>query len=259
VSTPAIRARGREPSPVGLVLQAWRGHRRMSQLHLSAAAGVTPRHVSFVETGRAQPSHEMLHALADALDMPLRDRNDLFLAAGFAPPYRTLDLDDTEAAEVTAAIERILASHEPFPAVVMDRHWNLLRVNGGADQLFGSMLDMSAIEQPANVLRLLFSDDHLRPHVENWSELAPALLTRARRESIGGVPDPQLRSLLDTLEAQLHPNDAPLLGPRRPVIDVAFRVGGQTRRYFSTVTTLGTATDITLQEIRIELFHPNRC
>src|SRR5688572_11794956 len=131
----------RAPSPVGQVLQTWRRHRRMSQLDLASVTGVTPRHVSFVETGRSRPSRTMLDTLADALDMPLRDRNDLSLAAGYAPPYRELGLDDPELAVAVVALERILASHEPLPAVVMDRHWNLVRVNDGARALFGSMLD----------------------------------------------------------------------------------------------------------------------
>jgi transcriptional regulator with XRE-family HTH domain len=251
-------AHDRPTSPVGSVLKLWRGHRRMSQLDLSARSGVTARHVSFVETGRAQPSRQLLDRLADALDIPLRDRNDLFLAAGFAAPYRALGLDDDELAVVTGAIDRILAGHEPFPAVVMDRHWNLLRTNHGADQLFGAMLDLSAVDPPANVLELLLSDRHLRPHVANWSRLAPALVARARREAVGGVPDARLSSLIGRFEAQLREQGiAAAPSYPGPVVDVAFIVEGTVRRYFSTITTLGTATDITLQEIRIELFHPH--
>ena len=226
----------------------------MSQLDLSSVSGVTPRHVSFVETGRSAPSRELLHTLAEALEMPLRDRNRLFLAAGYAPPYRALDLDDEEAAEVVAAFDRILAGHEPHPGVVMDRHWNLVRSNRGAARLFGSLLDLAVVEQPPNVLRLVFGP--LRPHIVNWSELAPALLARARREAVGGVPHPELVSLIEELARLLDD------GPTRPagtgpVIDVAFRLGPEVHRYFSTVTTLGTAADVGLQELRIELFHPH--
>ena len=230
----------------------------MSQLGLSAVSGVTARHVSFVETGRAQPSRELLDRLADALDMPLRDRNDLFLAAGYAPPYRTSSLDDAEAEMVTAAIDRILASHEPHPGVVMDRHWNLLRTNHAADELFGAMLDLDGKDSPVNVLELIFSSDHLRPHVANWETLAPALLARARREAVGGVPDAELGSMIERFDAQLRLEQ--LTSPpahHGPILDVAFHANGSVRRYFSTITTLGTATDVTLQEIRIELFHPS--
>jgi transcriptional regulator with XRE-family HTH domain len=226
----------------------------MSQLDLSAASGVTPRHVSFVETGRSSPSRELLHVLAEALQMPLRDRNDLFLAAGYAPPHRHLDLDDAELREVLAAFERILSSHEPLPGVVMDRHWNIVRANDGAQQLFGALLDLPQVEQPANVLRLVFGP--LRERIANWSELAPALLARARRESVGGVPDPTLQAMLDELSERLDADGHPPL-TQGPVIDVEFRLDGKVQRYFSTVTTLGTAADVGLQELRAELFHPH--
>jgi transcriptional regulator with XRE-family HTH domain len=229
----------------------------MSQLDLSAAAGVTPRHVSFVETGRSSPSRQMLDTLADTLDMPLRDRNDLYLAAGYAAPCREVGLDREELAQVMAAVERILASHDPLPAVLMDRHWNLLQSNRGATELFGSMIDLEAIDQPANVLRLVFDPEGLRPHISNWDELAPALIARARREAVGGVVDPELESLLDQLVQQLpeRANDNRRFAAG-PVIDVAFQISGRKRRFFSTVTTLGTPTDVSLQELRIELFHP---
>jgi transcriptional regulator with XRE-family HTH domain len=225
----------------------------MSQLDLSASSGVTPRHVSFVETGRSTPSRELLHTLADALEMPLRDRNTLFLAAGYAPPYRDHGLDDPDASDVADAIERILSSHDPLPGVVVDRHWNLIRANHGAQQLFGQLLDLDSVEPPINVLRLVFGP--LRPVIDNWAELAPSLLARARRESVGGVPDPELEALLDDLTTQLPTAPHPNIG-HGPVISAAFRIAGTVHRYFSTVTTLGTALDIDLQELRIELFHP---
>ena len=226
----------------------------MSQLDLSVISGVTSRHVSFIETGRSAPSRQMLHTLAEALDMPLRSRNDLYLAAGYAAPYQRLDLDAEQNAEVTAALERILESHEPLPAVVMDRHWTLLRANRGAQRLFGSLVDLSSLPQPANILRLVFGE--LRPHIANWEDLAPALLSRVRREAVGGVVDPVLAALATELKATIATceSSAPPR-PAGPVIDVAFHVGGRVQRYFSTVTTLGTPNDVTLQEIRVELFH----
>lgn len=235
----------------------------MSQLDLSSATGVTSRHISFIETGRASPSREMLDTLAAALDMPLRDRNDLYLAAGYRAPYRELGLDDDELADARAAIDRILASHEPLPAVVIDRHWNLLRQNHGAAELFGAMLDLQRLPAPANVLELLFDRDALRPYIDDWETLAPAMLERARRESVGGVPDATLAARLDRLRRLLPPRRLPAgsessrspdsLGP---LIPIGFTIDGETHRFFSTVTTLGTPSDITLQELRIELFHP---
>lgn len=248
-----LRLGSRRPSPVGSVLKTWRGHRRMSQLDLSTRAGVTARHVSFVETGRAKPSRELLHVLADTLDMPLRDRNELYLAAGFAPPYTSMSADDDEFAGVMAALERIIDSHEPLPGVIMDRSWNLVRANTAAQELFGSMIDLSTVVHPANVLRLMFGP--LRPHVANWDTITAALLTRARREAIGGIPDTGLQQLLDEL-SPLAPTSHELPVASGPVIDVEFIVDGATRRYFSTITTLGTSADVTLQELRVELFHP---
>lgn len=228
----------------------------MSQLDLSSAAGVTSRHVSFVETGRAAPSRSMLDTLADALAMPLRDRNDLYVAAGYAPPHRELGLDDEALGDAVVAIERILASHEPCPAVVMDRHWRLLRANVGAMRLFASMIDVGSLPTEPCVLELVFDEHGLKPHIANWEELAPALLDRARREAIGGVPDPELGALIDRLSAGIGEID-PAVGPGLgPLIDVRFVIDGEEHAFFSTVTTLGTPLDITLQELRIELFHP---
>jgi hypothetical protein len=144
-----------------------------------------------------RPSRELLNTLADTLDIPLRARNDLDIAAGFAPPYPPMTADDDGFAEVMAALERILDSHEPLPGVIMDRHWDLVRANTAAQRLFSEMINLSTIEQPANVLRLMFGP--LRSQVANWPEIATALLARARREAIGGIPDPQLQALLDEL------------------------------------------------------------
>jgi transcriptional regulator with XRE-family HTH domain len=229
----------------------------MSQLDLAIAASVTPRHVSFVETGRSSPSREMLLQLADALAMPLRDRNELYLAAGYAPPHRELSLDDDELRVAMSAVERILASHDPLPAVVLDRHWNLVRANQGAQQLFGAMLDLASLPAPVNVLELIFDPAGLRHRIANFDQLAPALLARARREAVGGVLDTTLREIVERLERESPERRSG--GPdddRGPLIDVAFIVDGSIARYFSTVTTLGTPRDITLQELRIEMFHP---
>jgi transcriptional regulator with XRE-family HTH domain len=252
---PRTLQRNRRPaSPVGEVLKTWRGHRRMSQLDLSARAGVTPRHVSFVETGRSKPSRELLNTLADTLDIPLRDRNELYLAAGFAAPYTSMSADDDEFAEVMIALERILDSHEPLPGVIMDRHWNLVKANTAAQRLFGEMIDLATVDQPANVLRLMFGP--LRSHVANWAAISTTLLARARREAVGGVPDPELQAILDELSPLIDERREPP-APTSPVIDVEFLIDGTVHRYFSTITTLGTAADVSLQELRIELFHPH--
>jgi transcriptional regulator with XRE-family HTH domain len=227
----------------------------MSQLDLSVTSGVTSRHVSFIETGRSAPSRQMLHPLAEALDMPLRSRNDLYLAAGYAAPYQQLDLDAGQNVEVAAALERILQSHEPLPAVVMDRHWTLLRANRGAQRLFGSLVDLSSLTQPANILRLVFGE--LRPHFVNWDDLAHALLSRIHREAVGGIADPILSALAEELKATIAaPGSSMPPHPHGPVIDIAFDIGGRVERYFSTVTTLGTPNDVTLSELALEMLFP---
>jgi hypothetical protein len=199
----------------------------------------------------------MLDTLADALDMPLRDRNDLYLAAGYAAPYRELGLDATEMADAMFAIDRILDTAEPFPAVVMDRHWNLLRTNGGAVDLFGRMLSPEQLGGPANVLDLVFDPDGLRPFIVEWDDVAPGLLARAHREAVGGVPDAELIARLRRLGDQLPPGRSIGAGiPTGPLIDVTLDIHGTVFRFFSTVTTLGTPRDVTMQELRIEQFHP---
>jgi transcriptional regulator with XRE-family HTH domain len=232
----------------------------MSQLDLASRAAVTPRHVSFVETGRAQPSREMVLTLADALEVPLRERNDLLLAAAYAPLYRETGLNDTELAHARFALERILQRHEPFPAVVMDRHWNLIDANAGAQRLFGAIVDLGALPAPVNVLRLVFDPDGIRPAIANWDRVAAALLERVHAEAVRGALDAPTIELLDELSgfsgvAEL-PRAGDLATSAMPYIEVEFLLNGDRLRYFSTVTTLGTPIDITLQEIRIECFHP---
>ena len=244
-------------SPVGALLQHWRRERRMSQLGLSHEAGVTQRHVSFVESGRANPSREMVLTLARALDVPLRERNQMLLAAGYAPHYRETGLDAEAMAQVRAALDRVLEHHEPFPAVVMDRHWNLIEANGAATAMFAFLLDEPP-DEPANVVRLMFGP--LRPHVANWDQTGEALVQRVHREAVGGVPDPRTTGLLDEVlalpgipAAWRTPDFAttPL-----PVLPVRFAKEGVDVSYFSLVTTVGTPQDVTLQELRLESFFP---
>ena len=230
----------------------------MSQLALATEAGVTPRHVSFVESGRANPSRDMVLKLSRALDVPLRERNQVLLAAGYAPQYRETGLDDASMAQVRAALETLLAHHEPHPAVVMDRHWNVLRTNQAATDLFDWLLDGGNPGTPANVLRLMFGP--LRPHVANWEQTGEVLVQRVHREAVGGIPDVTTRRLLDELLAL--PGIPKAWGTpdfartQLPVLPVVFRKDGRERSYFSMVTTVGTPHDVTLQELRVESFFP---
>jgi transcriptional regulator with XRE-family HTH domain len=247
-----------EPSPVGRLLQHWRAQRRMSQLALATEAGVTPRHVSFVESGRANPSRDMVLKLSRALDVPLRERNQVLLAAGYAPQYRETGLDDASMAQVRAALETLLAHHEPHPAVVMDRHWNVMRTNRAADELFTWLLGDTSPGDPPNVVRLMFGP--LRPHVANWELTGQALVQRVHREAVGGVPDLVTHRLLDEVlalpgipEAWRTPDFA---RTQLPLLPVVFSKDGRERAYFSLVTTVGTPHDVTLQELRVESFFP---
>ena len=173
----------------GDLVRYWRRVRAMSQLDLAAAAATTPRYMSFVETGRSQPSREMVQRLAIAMDIPLRDRNGLLVAAGFAPMYPEHDIDDPAIEQVMRALQRMLDVHDPYPAVVMDRRWNVVRANNGAARLFGGLCAPDPVPDPANVLQLMLEPGPVRAAVRNWNEVAPALLERARREAVGGVMD----------------------------------------------------------------------
>jgi len=244
-------------SPVGTLMRHWRRERRMSQLGLAGEAGVTQRHVSFVESGRTQPSREMVLALARALDVPLRERNQMLLAAGYAPHYRETGLDDDALALVRSALDRVLAHQEPYPAVVMDRHWDITDANAAARAMFTFLLD-GAPPAPANVVRLMFT--RLRPHVANFEQTGEALIARVHREAVGGIPDPRTAALLDEVLAQ--PGVPPawrtpdFARTASPVLPVRFAKDGVEVGYFSLVTTVGTPQDVTLQEIRIESFFP---
>jgi transcriptional regulator with XRE-family HTH domain len=245
---------------LGDLLRYWRRVRSMSQLDLASAAMTTPRHMSFVETGRSRPSREMVLRLAGALDVPLRDRNGLLLAAGYAPLYVERALDDPALDRVNAAISGMLAQHEPLPAVVMDRGWNLLRVNAGARSLFTGLFAPEAVPSSANVLRVILEPGPVRSRILNWRELAPALLERARREAVGGVLDLATAELVQ--ELRTRPDVASVLSaprapaPPSPIIDVHVDYHDTDLRFFSVVSTIGTPVDVTAQELRVEAFFP---
>jgi transcriptional regulator with XRE-family HTH domain len=249
-------------SDVGPLLQQWRRSRRLSQLALAAEAAVSIRHLCFVETGRASPSRSMVLRLAEALDVPLRDRNTLLLAAGFAPAYRESPLDAPELTAVRGALDAILAQQEPYPAVVMDRDWDIRYTNQAAVRFFGFLQAGHDGSPPgaANVLRTMFHPDGVRRYVTNWPDVAEALVRRVRREAIGGVTDERAQRILD--EVLAYPGVPASLAALDvttallPIVPVSFGRDGRRFDFFSTVTTLGTPQDVTLQELRIECFFP---
>jgi transcriptional regulator with XRE-family HTH domain len=249
----------RAASPVGDILREWRGVRGKSQLDLSADTGVTQKHISFVESGRSRPGRQLLLHLAEALDIPLRERNALLLAAGFAPAYSEAPLDGPAVKVVHDALQRMLRQHEPFPAVAMDRRWNVLFANEAAPRFFGCFVDLAAWPRPRNLLHLVFDPAGLRPFVANWAQAARALLARVRREAVGHAADDATRRLLDELRA--YPGIGPQApaadpGDGSPIVPLSFRRDGVVLNYFSLVTTVGTPQAVAAEEIRLECMFP---
>ena len=249
------------PETVGALLQHWRKTRQLSQLSLATQAQISSRHLCFVETGRANPSRDMVLRLANTLDVPLRERNALLLAAGFAPLYAESQLDAPALAAVKRALDAILLQQEPFPAVVMNRRWDIVRTNQAATRFFGFLLGERATSAPDNVLKLFFHPDFVKPHVVNWLAVAQSLVQRVQREALAGAPDEATRAVLS--EVLSYPGvpsslrePAPDAAPLAPVIPVSFAKAGRGFDFFSAITTLGTAQDITVQELRIESFFP---
>lgn len=243
---------------VGDLLREWRAVRRHSQLELASHAGSTPRYISFIETGRARPSREMVVRLAEALDVPLRERNDLLLAAGYAPLYRAEPLSNGNLAKVDRALDAMLDRHDPLPALVLDRRWDIVRMNSGAERLFRAVGAPDPLPSPANVLRAFIEDTPLRAAVVNTTEVAAALVDRARREAVSGVLDPATAALVAELSGLAAGSAARMPAtPASPVLDVQFRIAERDLRFFSVVSTIGTAIDVTAQELRVESFFPS--
>jgi transcriptional regulator with XRE-family HTH domain len=199
---------------LGELLRYWRQERGKSQLDLSLDTGISQRHLSFVESGRSSPSRDLLSIVSDALNIPLRERNVLLLASGFAPQYTEQSMDADQMAVVTQAVDRMLQQHEPHPALVLDRYWNVIRTNNGAPRFFGSFIDLEARPKPRNLLDLMFDPAGMRPFVEEWEKVAAGLLQRVRREAVGQVMDAGLARLLERL--RVYPGVAELKLPPAP-------------------------------------------
>lgn len=242
---------------VGPLLRDWRTRRRRSQLDLALDVGVSARHLSFIETGRANPSPEVVLALAEGLDVPLRERNTLLLAAGYAPRYTETPLDAPEMARATAAVQRILDAHDPYPGVVVDRGWDVIAANAGALSLIGD-LPPALAEPPLNVFRLSLHPDGMAARTKNFTEWAGYLLWQLDR-LWAASGDPALAALVE--EVRGYPNVAALpatAAPETPtrVLSVQLDTPAGELSLFTTLTTFGTPLDITLDELMIELFYP---
>jgi transcriptional regulator with XRE-family HTH domain len=246
----------------GQLLKHWRNVRKESQLALACVAGVSAKHVAFVETGRARPSRDMVLTLAQALDVPLRERNVLLRAAGFADAYAESSLDAPAIGAARRALDFLLSRHEPYPAMVIDTAWNLHLANRAARTLLGAFSRQTRSTTPPNVLRILFDPAGMRPFVSNLPEIGSHLLRRLQREAIGTADDGPVRQLIADLLAR--PENAALLATphparvdaRLPVIPLVLERDGLRVGLHSLVSAFGTAVDLTLSDLRIETLLP---
>jgi transcriptional regulator with XRE-family HTH domain len=249
-------------SELGDLLRYWRDVRGVSQLDLSLEAGFSQRQISFIESGRSVPGRDTLLTLAQTLDVPLRERNALLLAAGYAPVYSEAPWNAEEMHSVIRALERVVRQHEPFPAIVMDRHWNVLMTNDAAPRFFNHFIDMAAREGPRNMLHLIFDPQGMRPFVADWDNVSRSLLQRVYRESVGHVIDDGTTRLLDDLleypdvRRDWKAQHAPTATPTMPVVPLGFISEGRVLRYFSMVTSVGTPQTVAAQELRLECMFP---
>lgn len=245
--------------PVATLLRHWRAQRGKSQLTLSLDAGVSQRHISFIEIGRAIPSRQMLLDIAASLDMPLRDRNALLLAGGYAPIYPDSAWDGTEMRGITSALTRMLHQHEPFPALVMDRYWNVLMTNQSAPRFFNNFTDLSSRPTPRNLLELMFDPQAMRPFIADFPAVAASLIQRVHREAVGRIVDDKSKALLARLLAfpDVEPPPPELDAQAAlPVIPIGFIWQGRRLNYFSMVSTIGTPQTIAAEELRVESMFP---
>lgn len=245
-------------TPVGSLLREWRQRRRMSQLALACDAEISPRHLSFLETGRAHPSREMVLRLADELDMPLRERNGLLVAAGFAPVYRERSLHDPDLGAARRAVDLVLAGHEPYPALAIDRYWTLVAANQSVMPLLAGV-DPHLLSPPINVLRLSLHPEGLVARILNAAEWRAHILERLRRQVVSSG-DETLRALLDELRRYpAPPGDGPphtALEPGGAVVPLTLATDAGVLSFISTTTVFGTPMDVTLAELAIESLFP---
>jgi transcriptional regulator with XRE-family HTH domain len=251
--------------PIAHLLKGWRRTRKVSQLELSLTAGISQRQVSFIESGRARPSRDTVLHLADALEVPLRERNTLLQAAGFSAVYPIRNLDDPLLAAVRDAISLLLERHEPNPALLVDRQTNFLTANRAAHKVFGQYGDLESMRRKCcgngapNLLRMSFHPEGLRPHILNWAEVAPVMLMRARQEAVAGGNEGLLK-LLD--EIMRYPGVAEVChktkrnGAAQPTLTLDLKCGDGRLRLFSMFSSFGWPQDLLTDELRVESFFP---
>ncbi|WP_342118479.1 helix-turn-helix domain-containing protein [Pseudoduganella sp. OTU4001] len=251
-------APGQYFSDYAAAMRYWRTKRGFSQLRLATESGISQRHISFLESGRSQPSREMILKLGLVLDIPLRERNVMLLAAGFAPAYQERTLSDPEMQAVKQALDFMLQQQSPYPALVVDRLWNLVMSNGPAGKLLHWLLD--GTPSGSNVIKLTLDPHGLRKYITNWQDVSTDLLQWIQREAMGDGPGSEASSLLQELLAMPGIREAsqtPNLDRRTlPFLPFTLRKDGVELNLFTTITTLGTPHDVTLHELRMEAFFP---
>ncbi len=247
-------------SNFGTLLKRWRGQRGMSQMALALRAEVSARHVCFLETSRAQPSREMVMQIADALGLSMRDCNDMMLAARFSPLFSETALEDRDLKPVRRALDRILKSHEPYPAFVLDRLWNIVRSNRVHQWMLEDLLGNAVPVGPVNALRLVFDPQLLRTHIRDWDTVARVLWHKLQRQVSLAGPDDAIRDLfveLNRLPGVRETAERRPPGPEEEVlVPLRLVLGDWTLSWFSTIATIGTPQDVTLEELRIETMFP---
>jgi transcriptional regulator with XRE-family HTH domain len=248
------------------LLKQWRNQRGFSQLDLAITSQVSQRHISFLESGRAKPSREMVLQLATVLEIPLRQQNLILTAAGFAPIHTETDLSAPEMASIRKALDFMLRQQEPYPAIIVDRYWNLLLTNDAATRLLNTFIDTDKLQTlfyvdgKINLMRVMFHEQGLRPFVVNWEECVNHLLQRLHREAIAERESEQSTALLNELMS--YPGVPEIWQTNHRTTQHALLLSIHLKRdtvefqFFSTIATLGTPYDITLQELRIECFFP---
>ncbi|HJS40845.1 MAG TPA: helix-turn-helix transcriptional regulator [Sphingomicrobium sp.] len=241
--------------PLGHQIREWRQVRRRSQMDLALDAEISTRHLSFIETGRSRPSRDMVLRIADHLEVPLRERNAMLIAAGFAPVYGERSLDDPELAAARRAIDIVLRGHEPYPALAVDRHWNLVAANRAVGPLMASAA-ADLLAPPVNVLRLSLHPQGLAPQILNLAEWRAHILERLKRQ-VAATADTGLRALLDELKGYPAADGAGSFSDLGAVV-IPMRMASPVGElsFFSTTTVFGTPMDVTLSELAIESFFP---
>ncbi len=244
--------------PVGAHIREWRRRRRLSQLDFALEAEISQKHLSFIESGRSAPSRDMVLRIAKHLQVPLRERNAMVLAAGFAPAYAERRLDDPALAPAREAIALILKGHEPYPALAVDRHWSLVASNAAVGRLLALVADSALLQPPVNVLRLALDPGGLAPHIVNLGQWRAHILERLRQQ-IALCGDPALAALLAQLQDLPHAAGDPRAHAEvfgGIAVPLQLRTPGGVLSFISTTTVFGTPVDITLSEIALETFFP---